>query len=68
MLGHGRSLENHNITQIYAIMIAQIPNCMNGARTLKIHQDGAAPGLQLYGMKEKLGRTVGFIQQASLSV
>ena len=26
-------------------MITQIPNCMNGARTLKIHQDGAAPGL-----------------------
>ena len=25
-------------------MITQIPNCMNGARTLKIHQDGAAPG------------------------
>ena len=45
MLGHGRSLENHNITQIYAIMITQIPNCMNGARTLKIHQDGAVPGL-----------------------
>ena len=32
-----RSLENHNIMQIYAIMITQIPNCMNGARTLKIH-------------------------------
>ena len=45
MLGHGRCLENHNITQIYAIMITQIPNWMNGARTLKIHQDGAAPGL-----------------------
>ena len=45
MLGHGRSLENHNITQIYSIMITQIPNYMNGARTLKIHQDGAAPGL-----------------------
>ena len=45
MLVHGRSLENHNITQIYAIMITQIPNCMYGARTLKIHQDGAAPGL-----------------------
>ena len=26
-------------------MITQIPDCMNGARTLKIHQDGAAPGL-----------------------
>ena len=26
-------------------MIKHIPNCMNGARTLKIHQDGAAPGL-----------------------
>ena len=26
-------------------MITQIPNCMNGARTLKIHQDGAVPGL-----------------------
>ena len=26
-------------------MITQIPNCMNGARTLKIHQDGAAPAL-----------------------
>ena len=26
-------------------MITQIPNCMNGARTLKLHQDGAAPGL-----------------------
>ena len=25
-------------------MITQIPNCMNGARTLKINQDGAAPG------------------------
>ena len=25
-------------------MITQIPNCMNGASTLKIHQDGAAPG------------------------
>ena len=24
-------------------MITQIPNCMNGARTLKIHRDGAAP-------------------------
>ena len=45
MLGHGRSLENHNITHIYAIMITQIPNRMNGARILKIHQDGAAPGL-----------------------
>ena len=45
MLGHGRSLENHNITQIYAIMITQIPNCMYGARTLKILQDKAAPGL-----------------------
>ena len=45
MLGHGRSLEKHNITQIYAIIITQIPNCMNGARTLKVHQDGAAPGL-----------------------
>ena len=45
MVGHGRSLENHNITQIYAIMITQIPNCMNGAHTLKIHQDGAAPEL-----------------------
>ena len=45
MLGHGRSLENHNITQIYAIMITHIPNCMNGARTLKIYQDGAALGL-----------------------
>ena len=40
-----RSLDNHTITQIYAIMIIQIPNFMNGARTLKIHQDGAAPGL-----------------------
>ena len=45
MLGHRRSLKKHNITQIYAIMITQIPNCMNDARTLKIHQDGAAPGL-----------------------
>ena len=45
MLGHGRSLDNHNITQIYAIMITQISNCMNGACTLNIHQDGAAPGL-----------------------
>ena len=45
MLGHRRSLETHNITQIYAIIITQIPNCMNGASTLKIHQDGAAPGL-----------------------
>ena len=26
-------------------MTTQIPNCMNGARTLKILQDGAAPGL-----------------------
>ena len=26
-------------------MITQIPNCMNGARILKIHQDRAAPGL-----------------------
>ena len=26
-------------------MISQLPNCMNGARTLRIHQDGAAPGL-----------------------
>ena len=26
-------------------MITQIPNCINGAHTLKIHQDGAAPGL-----------------------
>ena len=26
-------------------MITQIPNCINGARTLKIHHDGAAPGL-----------------------
>ena len=43
MLGHGPSLEN--ITQIYVIMFTQIPNCMNGALTLKIHQDGAAPGL-----------------------
>ena len=42
MLGHGRSLEN--ITQIYVIMITHIPNCMNSARTLKIHQDGATPG------------------------
>ena len=24
-------------------MIPQIPNCMNSVRTLKIHQDGAAP-------------------------
>ena len=31
MLGHRRSLENHNITQIYDIIITQIPNCMNGA-------------------------------------
>ena len=46
MLGHGRYLENHNITQIYATMITQILNWMNGARTLKIHQHGAAPGLQ----------------------
>ena len=45
MLGHGRSLENHNIMQIYAIMITHIPKCMNGARTLKIHHDGAAPGV-----------------------
>ena len=45
MLGYWHSLENHNITQIYAIMITHIPNCMNGARTLKIHQDVAAPGL-----------------------
>ena len=45
MLSHGRSLENYNITQIYVIMITQIPNCMNGARILKIHQDGAATGL-----------------------
>ena len=45
MLGHGRSLENHNITQIYVIIIIHIPNCINGARTLKIHQDRAAPGL-----------------------
>ena len=45
MLGHGRSLENHNITQIYAIMITQIPNCTNGAHTLKIHHDEAVPGL-----------------------
>ena len=45
MLGHGRSLEDHNITQIYAIIIAHIPNYMNGARTLNIHQDGAEPGL-----------------------
>ena len=44
-VGHGHSLENHNITQIYVIMVTHIPNCMNGARTLKIHQDGAAPGL-----------------------
>ena len=27
-------------------MITRIPNWMNGARTLKIHQDGAAPGHQ----------------------
>ena len=26
-------------------MITHIPNCLNGARTLKIPQDGAAPGL-----------------------
>ena len=26
-------------------MITQIPNCMNGARILKIHQYGSAPGL-----------------------
>ena len=45
MLGHGRSLENHNITQIYSIIITQIPSCINGARTLKIHQDGAVPGI-----------------------
>ena len=45
MLGHGRSLKKHNITQIYVFMITQIPNCMNGARTLKTHQDGAEPGL-----------------------
>ena len=30
---------------IYAIMITKISNGMNGARTLNIHQDGAAPGL-----------------------
>ena len=46
MLGHGRSLENNNTTQMYAIMITQIPNCINSARTLKIHQDRAAPGLK----------------------
>ena len=45
MLGHGRSIKKHNITQIHAIMITQIPNCRNGARTLKIHHDGAAPGI-----------------------
>ena len=45
MLGRGRSLENHNITQIYAIMITQIPNCMNGARTLNMYQGGVVPGL-----------------------
>ena len=38
MLGQGRSLEKHHIAQIYAIMITQLPNCMNGARTLKVHQ------------------------------
>ena len=27
-------------------MITQIHKCMNGAHTLKIHQDGAVPGLQ----------------------
>ena len=26
-------------------MIIQIPNCMNGARSLMIHQDGATQGL-----------------------
>ena len=39
MLDHGRSLEKHNIAQIYAIMITQIPNCVNGARTLVLPHD-----------------------------
>ena len=45
IIGHGRSLENHTITQIYTVMITHTPNCMNGARTLTIHHDEAAPGL-----------------------
>ena len=46
MLGYGRSLENHSIAHSTQNMITQIRNtCSNGARTLKIHQDGAAPGL-----------------------
>ena len=60
MLGHGRSLENYNIRHIYAIIIIQIPSCMNGACTLKIHQqyrDFNVP-LQLYGKKEGIERTV----------
>ena len=33
-------------SEVFVIeQITQIPNCMNGARTLKIHQDGASPGL-----------------------
>ena len=46
MLGHERSLENHSITHLMQKMITQIRNtCSNGACTLKIHQDGAALGL-----------------------
>ena len=44
MLGYGRSLENHIITQIRDCDYTDKKYCMNGARTSRIHQDGAAPG------------------------
>ena len=44
MLGHGRSLENHIITQIRNYDYTGKKYCINGARTLRIHQHGAAPG------------------------
>ena len=44
MLGHGCSLENHIITQIRNYDYTGKQYCMNGARTSRIHQDGAAPG------------------------
>ena len=46
MLGHGRSLENHIITQKRNYDYTGKKYCMNGARTSRIHQDGAVPGRQ----------------------
>ena len=46
MLGHRRSLENHIITQKRNYDYTVKKYCKNGARSTRIHQDGAAPGRQ----------------------